>query len=79
MNSKFTRTMDRLGRIVLPLEQRKELGWDEQTNISITTDGNKIILQEEIPSCFMCKKTENLKIVNGKALCSTCLKKFTEV
>ena len=62
MYSKFVRNIDKLGRIVLPLEQRKMLKWDEHTNISITIDGEKIILQEENPNHFLFQHTENLKI-----------------
>jgi len=41
----YVRTLDELGRIVLPSELRQELGWCDGDAIEIYNDGNKMILQ----------------------------------
>lgn len=54
MQEKIVRKMDELGRIVLPQEFRRAMDWNDGTNISITRDGNKLILQENSCSCILC-------------------------
>ncbi len=53
MPRKFIRTMDALGRIVLPQEFRSEMCWKDGTRFSIIRDRNKLILQEDNDFCFL--------------------------
>lgn len=53
MQGKFVRTMDALGRIVLPQEFRSAMCWKGGTKLSIIRDHNKLILQEDNGSCFL--------------------------
>ena len=72
----ITRKIDELGRFVLPVETRKSLGIDEKVELRISVDGNKIILEKTIQSCFVCGSEEDLLENNGRHLCSICLGKF---
>ena len=47
----FTRKMDDLGRISIPKEVRKAMGWNSQDEIEMTfTPDNKIILSKYFPN-----------------------------
>ncbi|MCL2526826.1 MAG: AbrB/MazE/SpoVT family DNA-binding domain-containing protein [Defluviitaleaceae bacterium] len=46
MEFEAIRTIDDLGRIVIPGEIRKEMGWEDGTTIAIYTSGNAEVLQE---------------------------------
>ena len=50
----IVRKSDELGRIVIPMEIRKNLGITERDHLSITAvEGNKIILEKFNPSCIL--------------------------
>ena len=47
----FTRKMDDLGRISIPKEVRKAMGWNSQDEIEMTfTTDNKIIVSKYFPN-----------------------------
>ncbi len=66
------RKIDELGRVVLPIELRRNLGIDIKDTLSICVDGNAIILTKYIPQCFFCKSSQDVKNVNGKIICIEC-------
>ena len=41
------RKVDELGRIVLPIELRKQLGISEKDKLQISIEGNRITLQKQ--------------------------------
>lgn len=55
IRSKFVRSLDSLGRIVLPQNFRSKMRWENGTKISIIRDGDKLILQKDKPSVFLQK------------------------
>lgn len=42
----INRKVDELGRIVIPIEYRKELGIEEHNTLSIMIDNNRLILEK---------------------------------
>ena len=73
-----TRTIDELGRIVLPSEIRAKFGWGERDKLNLYyVDNNTLMLQlvEKYPGakCVFCGTTEVAKTVNGKDICGGCL------
>lgn len=42
------RKMDNLGRIVIPIEIRKQLEIDDKTNLKIEVEDNKIVISKDI-------------------------------
>lgn len=53
MQKNFVRTVDPLGRVVLPKKFRNEMCWKDGTKLSVSRDRNKLILQKENGSCFL--------------------------
>ena len=74
----MVRTVDELGRLVIPKELRRLLGLKEgKDSFEIFIDDNKnVILRKSIPGCIVCGDIENLKDVNGIKLCKNCIEKF---
>ena len=72
---KFTgmyRPIDRLGRIVLPIELRRVLDLKIKDTVEIYVEDDKIILKKHENSCVFCDSTENLKSFGGVFVCSKC-------
>ncbi len=70
------RKVDELGRIVLPVELRRNLGIEVRDPLEIFVDGESIILKPYRPSCIFCGETNDIKQVEGKNICTDCAKKL---
>lgn len=73
MKSEIVRKIDELGRIVLPIEMRNALGWDEKAKISVTRAGDRLVLQSFQGSCFICGNENNIRPIHGKFVCQICI------
>lgn len=74
------RKIDSLGRIVFPIELRRNLNLNEGDSLEIYTEGEQIILSKYVPGCSCCKEVgENLKEIDGIRLCPKCLEKFKKL
>ena len=69
-----TRSIDSLGRLVLPAELRKELDMEEGEALDISVEGSTILLKKHEPCCFVCKTAgAALKKVREKYICAECI------
>lgn len=78
------RRIDRLGRIVLPVELRVQLGINENTLMEIYRDDRFIILTRHIltkhkKGCVFCGATEELTECRGKLVCRSCMAEIAQV
>lgn len=62
------RSIDELGRIVIPKEIRKKLGIASTDPVEIYVDGEKIILAKYEPNCSFCNSTEGVVEFKGEIL-----------
>jgi transcriptional pleiotropic regulator of transition state genes len=69
----IVRRLDNLGRVVLPIELRRTLDIKEKDALEILIDGDQIILRKYEPACIFCGRTEGVKNIKGKNICSRCL------
>lgn len=74
----ITRKIDDLGRIVLPIELRKQMGIGQRDPIEIYVDGDAIILKKHQAECVFCGGRKALTEYKGKHICDSCLKKLAE-
>ena len=75
------RIIDELGRIVLPLEARRVMDWDEKTPVEIwvnSTDG-ELVWKRHIQDCTCCGATERLTVYKSKHFCSDCIKAISSL
>ena len=68
----MTRSVDELGRLVLPKSIRMSLDINDKDELEVFVEGNRIILQKREVGCIFCNHAENLLIFNGKHVCARC-------
>ena len=66
-------TLDRLGRIVIPVRLRRKFDLQPDDTIELFISDDSIILRKYIPSCIFCKSQDELIEFNGKTVCKTCI------
>lgn len=74
-----TRRVDELGRIVLPIELRKQAGIEkgEEFQISLRESSGEIVLKKVKPVCLRCQSEEGLKELKpGCYLCENCIREL---
>lgn len=73
----LSRRMDELGRIVLPMEVRKAVGFVERDQFDIIAADGRIIIQRHMPGCIICRSEEDVKKYKDKDICGLCYSKLT--
>jgi AbrB family looped-hinge helix DNA binding protein len=71
------RRVDRLGRIVIPLEMREKYGLCEGTEIEFLDSGDGVTVRSTEPFCKLCRA----KIDSGSniPLCDNCIAEVTKL
>lgn len=69
----IVRSVDELGRVVIPIELRKTLDISEKDSLEVFVDGEMIILNKYQPGCTFCGDVGNLIPHKGKKVCPVCL------
>ena len=72
----IVRRVDDLGRIVIPMELRRTLGIRVKDPISISVDGERIILEKYRASCVICGSEEDVRTVKDRAVCARCIEEI---
>ena len=72
----IVRKVDVLGRIVLPIELRKNLDIEKEDPIEIFVDGDYILLKKYEPACIFCGNAKDVKRIRDKNVCTECLKEI---
>lgn len=76
----IVRAIDSVGRVVLPIEMRKELDLlKEDSKIEIFAQGNEIVMRKYVPTCIFCHSDEMLKEFNGQKVCKACVERITKL
>ena len=60
-SSGIIRKIDELGRVVLPIELRKNFGIKEKDNLEILIDGEYILLKKHNETCNCCRTIKQSK------------------
>ena len=68
----IVRKVDELGRVVIPIELRRNLGISEKDALEIYVDADKIILKKYEPACIFCGNAEDVENFKGKNICREC-------
>jgi len=72
----IVRSVDNLGRIVLPIELRRTMDLAVGDLLEIFVDGENIVLRKYRPGCVFCGEADPQKIkivgVHGKIICRKC-------
>ncbi len=77
MNFKYFREIDRLGRVVIPMDIRKSLSINAGDILEIMSDEKGITLQKAENKCVFCNSTDELTEFEGKFVCAACVNKLS--
>lgn len=72
----IVRKVDELGRVVIPIELRRNLDIDVKDALEIFVDGEHIILKKYAPACIFCGQAKDVETYKGKNICPACLKEL---
>ena len=72
----IVRKVDELGRIVLPIELRRNLDIAEKDALEIYVDGSSVILRKYEPCCVFCSDSSDVVNYKEKNICLSCLKEL---
>ena len=72
----IVRRIDELGRVVLPIELRRNLHISQGDALEIYVEADKIILRKCEPACVFCGSQENMQTFHGKCVCFPCLEEI---
>lgn len=75
----IVRTLDRLGRLVLPAELRKTMGFGVDEPLEIFVDEDCVILKKYTPTCFFCGSAEKTVKYKDKLVCAECVKNLSSL
>ena len=79
MSKGLVRAVDKMGRVVIPKEYRKELGIENEIDsFEITRDGDKIILKKYRPFCFFCGRLESCVKIGEYTVCTNCIDRLNK-
>ena len=76
------RSIDNLGRIVLPKELRSSYGITPETPLEIMTEGEMILLRKYQPAdaCIFCNEVKpGTVMLHGKRICPTCRRELEKL
>ena len=66
------KSVDELGRIVLPKKMRENLDIDIRDKVELFVEGDRIILQKYVPNCIFCGSGKSVSHFRNKPVCSDC-------
>lgn len=68
----IVRTIDRLGRLVLPVEFEETMGVGPGTDLEVLLDGDAVVLRRYEPGCVFCGEMEDVVAFRGRLVCRKC-------
>lgn len=69
----IVRKIDELGRIVLPIETRRQLELEPRDGVEIFVDEDMVILKKYQPCCIFCGEGNDVVSFMGKNVCGRCI------
>lgn len=73
----IVRTVDSVGRFVIPMELRRTLGiTDAEDALEVFVEKDMIILRKYSPSCIFCKSLDDVVEHCGQKICRECIEQL---
>ncbi len=74
------RSVDKIGRLVIPIELRREMGLNTGEPVHMYVQDGKVIVEKYKKKCFICGHgAESYTMVHGKRICNACKATLNEV
>ena len=77
-DSGIARKVDKLGRVVLPVEIRRSLGIEVGDLIDVSVDGQRVVMRKVDSGCTFCDSPEQLREFADRLVCEQCVTRLTE-
>lgn len=75
----IVRPVDPLGRVVIPVELRRNLGIKTEDSLEVFVDGEYIMLKKYEPACVFCRNVKDVVSIHGKNVCKTCIEEMKKL
>ena len=75
----IVRPVDALGRVVIPVELRRNLGIKTDDSLEVFVDGEYIMLKKYEPSCIVCGDIDDIRLSRGKSVCAKCIEEMKKL
>lgn len=76
----IVRGLDKMGRIVLPMEIRRLLHLvDDKSYVEFYTEADTVILKKYAPACIFCDSADDMIEYGGMKICKNCLEKMNHI
>ena len=75
----IVRPVDPLGRVVIPVELRRNLGIKTEDSLEVFVDGDYIMLKKYEPACIFLVKLKDVVTVHGKNVCKSCIEEMKKL
>lgn len=75
----IVRQIDQLGRVVIPIEIRRNLGIENEDDLEIFVDGDYIMLKKYENTCIFCGSPEDVQTIRGKNVCKKCIREIKNI
>lgn len=72
-NTGVRKTIDDLGRIVIPKEIRKSLGFEIRSSVELYVDGENLVISKSNNNCIFCGSDQDLEEYKDKCVCRNCI------
>lgn len=72
-NTGIVRRVDELGRIVIPMEYRKTLAIHVKDPLSISLEGERIVIERYRESCAICGSETDVRAIKDRSVCAKCV------
>lgn len=74
----IVRPLDSVGRLMIPIEARRELGIEPGDKVSIILDNERIVVEKYRNTCYICgKAATSFFVANNKKVCRACCTELT--
>ncbi|HEX3394844.1 MAG TPA: AbrB/MazE/SpoVT family DNA-binding domain-containing protein [Acidimicrobiales bacterium] len=73
----ITRTIDRLGRIVVPVEFRRALAIGDHDSVEISLEADRIVMTKVERACVFCAASTDLRPHHDRLVCASCVAALT--
>lgn len=71
--SGIVRKLDELGRVVIPVEMRRQLNISEKDALEISLEDEAIVIRRHHLECIFCGSVRDVKQFKGRNVCAMCI------
>ncbi len=75
----IVRPVDALGRVVIPIELRRNLNINTDDSLEVFVKDQYIMLKKYEPACIFCGSADGIVQIHGKNVCANCIEEMKKL